>query len=208
MVSRLHHPAHMSPAHADLADRVIERVLDHAGVYDWGHDALAHAITDIGCDENLARVLFPDMPKSLLIWASGYGDSVMIEWLQQNKPDKITATIFAGLMFRYRHFQPYRAALRRATTALARPAHVITAGELTWATADRLWRAAGDDANDFNHYSKRALLSGIIAATLPIYLNDHSQDLTDTEIFLRKRFDNVKTINQIKSKFFGTKKPA
>ncbi|MDI9313460.1 MAG: COQ9 family protein [Hydrotalea sp.] len=208
MQRRSHHPPHMSANHAELADKIIERVLHHAGNDGWGADALAHAISDLACDENLAHVLFPDVPKSLLIWASGYGDSVMVEWLQDNKPEKITATIFTGLMFRYRHFEPHRAALRRAAAALTDPAHVISAGELTWATADKLWRAAGDDANDFNHYTKRILLSGIIAATLPVYLHDASENLTETENFLRHRLDDVKIINQLKAKIFGNKKNA
>ena len=208
MSPRSHHPDHMSPKHAALADQLIERVFDHAGTLGWGDDALRLAIDDLQCDQTLAQVLFPDLPKSLLIWASGYGDSVMIEWLQDNKPEKITATIFTGLMFRYRHFAPYRPSLKQAAATLAHPSHVITAGELTWATADKLWRAAGDDANDFNHYTKRALLSGIMAATLPVYLNDASHDLTDTEGFLRRRLDDIKIINQVKARIFGNKKTA
>ena len=200
---RLHHPPHMALDHCQLADKLIERVLYHAKNDGWGDDALTHAINDTGVDDNLARVIFPDLPKSLIIWASGYADSVMVEWLTQNKPAKITDVLFEGLMFRYRHFKPYRAAFKKASDIALTPAHFITASELTWATADKLWRAAGDVAHDFNHYTKRLLLTGIIASTHPIYLNDQSQDLMETESFLRHRFDDVKFFNQIKTKIFG-----
>ncbi|MGI9461145.1 MAG: COQ9 family protein [Alphaproteobacteria bacterium] len=207
MQKKLHHPSHMALPHCQLADQIIERVLHHTEYDGWGDDALHHATKDIKCDNNLAQVIFPDVPKSLLIWASGYVDNIMIEWLKANKPEKITATIFHGLMFRYRHVKKWRGGLSRAAIVLTSPAHIITASELTWTTADRLWRTAGDDSNDFNHYSKRFLLSGIIAATLPVYLNDKTDDLVDTEKFLKNRLDDIKTINttktKIKEKIFG-----
>ena len=37
---------------------------------------------------------------------------------------------------------------------------------LVWESADQLWRWAGDTATDENHYSKRAILSGILIGTL------------------------------------------
>lgn len=209
---RQHHPPHLAAAQAELADRLIERVLIHAEFDGWGEAALLQAARDIGADENLTMVLFPDLPKSLLVWASGYGDSVMHEWLSANKPEKITATIFAGLQFRYQHFKPYRGALSRAAKLFAHPNHIITAGELTWQTADVLWRAAGDQSNDFNYYSKRGLLAAIIAATLPVYLGDKSEHLKKTEQFLRHRLDNIKIINQLKAKlrdgWFGFRRSA
>ncbi|MFX8516244.1 hypothetical protein ABTM14_20065, partial [Acinetobacter baumannii] len=41
---------------------------------------------------------------------------------------------------------------------------------LGWETADRLWRWAGDTATDENHYSKRAILGGILLTTLTVRL--------------------------------------
>ena len=34
--------------------------------------------------------------------------------------------------------------------------------KLAWESADHLWRWAGDEATDWNHYSKRTILSGIL----------------------------------------------
>ena len=42
--------------------------------------------------------------------------------------------------------------------------------QLGWATADGLWRWAGDTATDENHYSKRALLCAILMSTLAVRL--------------------------------------
>jgi ubiquinone biosynthesis protein COQ9 len=44
------------------------------------------------------------------------------------------------------------------------------AGRLVWETADGLWRWAGDTATDENHYSKRAILAGILLSCLALDL--------------------------------------
>jgi hypothetical protein len=42
---------------------------------------------------------------------------------------------------------------------------------LFWESADALWRWAGDTATDENHYSKRAILSVILATTIAVRMN-------------------------------------
>lgn len=45
---------------------------------------------------------------------------------------------------------------------LAMPHNIGLAKELVWKSADLIWRRAGDQALDENHYSKRAIVSGIL----------------------------------------------
>ena len=63
-----------------------------------------------------------------------------------------------------------RLAVQAASLYLARPDHAGLALQLGWATADGLWRWAGDTATDENHYSKRALLCAILMSTLAVRL--------------------------------------
>jgi ubiquinone biosynthesis protein COQ9 len=62
------------------------------------------------------------------------------------------------------------AAVRRWSGFLALPGHIPLALRLLWASADGLWRWAGDTSADENHYSKRALLAEILASTLAVWL--------------------------------------
>lgn len=62
-------------------------------------------------------------------------------------------------------------AVRRLTGFLALPPNLTLGARLTWESADRLWRWAGDTATDENHYSKRALLAGILSGALAIRLS-------------------------------------
>ena len=54
---------------------------------------------------------------------------------------------------------------------LALPQNLALGGQLAWESADALWRWAGDVATDENHYSKRALLAGILSGAIAIRLN-------------------------------------
>jgi ubiquinone biosynthesis protein COQ9 len=63
-----------------------------------------------------------------------------------------------------------------------------------------MWRAAGDTATDYNFYTKRALLAGVFSSTVAVWLDDTSEDLSDTESFLRRRIENVMEIEKAKAK--------
>ena len=61
--------------------------------------------------------------------------------------------------------------MRRWTGFLALPPNMALGARLAWESADALWRWAGDTATDENHYSKRALLAGILSGALAIRLS-------------------------------------
>ena len=60
--------------------------------------------------------------------------------------------------------------MRRWMGFLTLPQNLPLAGRLAWESADALWRWAGDEATDENHYSKRAILAGVLTSALAIQL--------------------------------------
>ena len=54
----------------------------------------------------------------------------------------------------------------RLIGCLMLPSHLGLYRRLLWATADRIWRLAGDKALDENHYSKRLIVCGILGTAL------------------------------------------
>ncbi|MBV9045507.1 MAG: COQ9 family protein, partial [Alphaproteobacteria bacterium] len=66
-------------------------------------------------------------------------------------------------------------------------------------TVDKMWRAAGDTATDFNFYTKRAILAGVYSSTLMRWFTDTSADETATSEFLAARIDNVMTFEKFKA---------
>src|SRR3546814_3582920 len=55
------------------------------------------------------------------------------------------------------------------------PQNAALAARTLWRTADAIWRAAGDEAADFSHYTKRATAGAVYSATLLVWLNDESR---------------------------------
>mgnify|MGYP001329488197 CR=1 FL=1 len=80
-------------------------------------------------------------------------------------------------------------ALRRALAIMAMPGNAARALRLGWHSADAMWRLAGDKATDYNHYTKRAILGGVYAATLAVFADDASEGKADTHAFLDRRID-------------------
>ena len=66
-----------------------------------------------------------------------------------------------------------------------------------------MWRLAGDTATDYNHYTKRAILAGIYAATLAVFVDDESEGKAVTRAFLDRRIDGVVKFEKAKARWLG-----
>ena len=94
-----------------------------------------------------------------------------------------------------------RESLRRALAIEAMPLNAPRALKWGWRSADIMWRLAGDIATDYNHYTKRAMLGSIYAATLAVLVNDESEGEAETRAFLGRRIDNVMSFEKAKFQF-------
>jgi ubiquinone biosynthesis protein COQ9 len=79
---------------------------------------------------------------------------------------KIRERIRAGVVARLEAAESDHAALRKCLGFLALPVNAPLGLRLAWESADGLWRWAGDTATDENHYTKRAILSGVLMAVI------------------------------------------
>jgi ubiquinone biosynthesis protein COQ9 len=62
-----------------------------------------------------------------------------------------------------------------------------------------IWRAIGDTSTDFNFYTKRGLLSGVLTSTMLFWFGDSSEDSAETWKFLDRRIADVMQIEKVKS---------
>ncbi len=109
--------------------------------------------------------------------------------------DKVRAAIRARLEAQ----ADYKDAARALTRWLARPGRVQQAPSLLWRTADKIWRAVGDASTDENFYTKRAILSGVLASTYARWFADDSEDQAATWAFLDSRIENVMQFERAKA---------
>ena len=64
-----------------------------------------------------------------------------------------------------------------------------------------MWRAAGDQSVDYNHYTKRAILGSVYTATLLVFVNDDSEDWAETRAFLARRIENIMQFEKAKARW-------
>ncbi|MEA3542540.1 MAG: COQ9 family protein [Pseudomonadota bacterium] len=175
----------------------------HAAFDGWRPQAVAMAAQEKGVDADVAQLAFTDGAIGMIdAWFASI-DARMLEALPADQLGalSIRKKIIALVEARLALLAPDREALRRALAVLAQPGHVVRAGKLGWRAADIMWRAAGDTASDFNHYSKRMTLSAIYGSTLLVFVNDDSEGHADSRAFLARRVEDVMRFEKAKAKF-------
>lgn len=176
----------------------------HAAFDGWTPAALAMAAAELGVPSDRAALVFDDAPAMIDAWFDAIDRGMVAAFPPERiAAMKIRERITVLVMYRIEVAHPHREALRRALAILAQPQNAPRAARLAWRAADRMWRLAGDTATDLNHYSKRAILSGVYGATLMAYLGDESDDLAETRAFLDRRIAGVMRFEQWKGQWTG-----
>lgn len=182
--------------------RLAPLVAANAGFDGWSPLAIDRAADDAGVDREVAALAFEGGAMTMIeAWFRAVDVAVDAELTADalgamNIRTRITSLVIARLT----QLHPHREALRRAHAVLAMPAHIARATKLGWHAADMMWRAAGDTAADYNHYTKRATLGAVYAATLLTFVNDESDDFADTRAFLARRIEGIMRFEKAKAR--------
>ncbi|AMK16539.1 MULTISPECIES: COQ9 family protein [Sphingobium] len=177
----------------------------HAAFDGWRKEAVTMAAAEGGIDADIAHLAFSGGAMDMIdAWFASI-DARMIEALPPEKIDamSIRQRIIALVTARLDLLAPDREALRRALAIMAMPTNNARAARLGWRAADVMWRAAGDSATDFNHYSKRLTLTAVYAATLLVFVDDESEDWAESRAFLNRRIEGVMRFERAKAKWKG-----
>lgn len=181
-----------------LKSRLLEAALPDVAFDGWSDDLIAKAAARIKVSEDDAAAAFPQGPLSLVRYFSEWADDRTLAKLTPQKLAKLKVRekITLGVRTRLEILAPHRQAVSAALAFLALPPRNICLPKMVWATADKIWRASGDTATDYNHYTKRLLLSGVLTSTTLYWLNDRSADAGNTWKFLDRRIKNVLSVGQ------------
>ncbi len=194
----------MTPADArpDKArEAILDRALNAAAFDGWTDTMLAKAAVDADLPQGSDALYFPDGPVELIAYWSGRMDDAaraQIEALDLASM-KVRERVTEAVAIRLNQIGRHEEAARRAQARLSLPDGITTAAKVTWAAADMIWRAIGDTSTDANYYSKRAVLSGVLASTAPIWLNDSLPGKPDGRAFLDRRIENVMQFEKVKA---------
>jgi len=184
-----------------MRQAVLDAALLYAGDDGWTEELLQKASSEAGLDEHDLHLAFPDGVGALLSYFCQRGDEQAAVLLAQAPMDemRIREKITFGVRTRLGVDQAHKPAVRAAVAAFAQPALMGEGASALYRTADCLWQAAGDQAQDYNHYTKRLILSGVYSATLMVWLSDTSKDYAKTWTFLDNRIEGVMRFEKTKA---------
>lgn len=178
----------------DWASRTEAEVLDAAlaaaAQLGWTWRLVYAAGAAAGLSRPETELLLPNGPADLAALIARRHDAAALARLGDVDPAalKIRERIRTAVEARLEAAAADEPAVRRWAGWLALPLNLPLGLKLLWQSADQLWRWAGDVATDENHYTKRAILSGILSGALAIRL---ASGHADAMAFVDARIDNV-----------------
>ncbi len=178
---------------------------ENAAFDGWSGKAVDSAAAQTGIDPAQARLAFPKQQPAMV---DAYIQGIDAAMAAHFTPEKIAGMkvreqIRALIWYRLEVMAPAREAVRTGLSIHAMPQNVPLALRIGWRSADLMWRLAGDTATDYNHYTKRLMLSGVYASTLLAWLDDQSEGWLETGAFLDRRLADVMRFEKWKASWTG-----
>jgi len=194
----------MNTKEAEKLQKEIVREALPSVVFDgWTLDLIAQTAQIQGHDKAIVKALFPDGILSILDAYSRIADDEMMRALKDTNPEnlRVRERIEVAVMARITWLAQHKDALKESINILGVPTRKGSAARMIWRTCDHIWQWAGDTSTDYNHYTKRGLLSGVLVATTLFWINDDQEDLGRTHNFLISRINNIAKIGRFISRF-------
>lgn len=172
---------------AETEQKLLDAALTLAPAQGWTRGTVVLAGEAVGMNAAETELLLPHGPADLAALLSRRHDTRALAALADLDPGalKIRERIRRALEARLDAAAQDAPALRRCAGFLTLPLNAPLAARLAWESADGLWRWAGDAATDENHYTKRAILAGILTAAMALRLSsgrDASMAFVDRRI--------------------------
>jgi ubiquinone biosynthesis protein COQ9 len=157
---------------ADAEARLLTAALPHVPSLGWTARLMGPAAHGAGLSLAEAELLAPEGARDLAALLARRHDARALAALAALDPMslKVRERIRTAVLARCQAAMEDVEATRRWCGFLALPTNAPLGLRLAWASADGLWRWAGDTATDENHYTKRALLAEILISTLAVRL--------------------------------------
>jgi ubiquinone biosynthesis protein COQ9 len=186
---------------------ILSHLLPLAATSGWTSDNLYQAAAQAGENKQAVSVLFPrGITSAISAWQQQLNDQMVARvtaegWQSDRTRDKIAQCVWTRLQL-IADNTSHQDAFRQATRQ--RLFHPVTVKKDLWRSADTIWNVVGDTSTDYNHYTKRALLSNLLFKTTLSFLGDVSTDYQETRNYLMQQIEQIITRGQT----LGHAKPA
>jgi len=186
-------------------DRLLEAALPNVAFDGWSSLLLENARRRCTLGNDDLAEIFPGGIRDVICHFSTWTDQKTQKTLDKKKISdlRVRDRIALCVMTRLDILDPHKQAVSLALSFMARPDRQPTMARSVWRTADLFWQMAGDTSTDYNRYTKRLLLSGVLTTRTLYWLNDSSAGNEDTRGFLDRRIENIMTVGKRLSAFTG-----
>jgi len=159
----------------------------------WTNELMERTAERLKIAQNKVDMEFPRGVRDLVAYFSFWAIEETVSKLKKTDLAslRVRDRIALGVRTRLEILAPHKQAVSSALSFMALPPQSFSLPKLVWHAADKIWWAAGDTSTDYNHYTKRLLLSGVLTSTTLYWLNDTSKGHEQTWTFLDRRIDNV-----------------
>ena len=183
-------------------DALLLDALPHIAFDGWTASALRSGASDAGLEPADVVRFFPGGARDAVAAFSDWADRQMIEAVQEADLSDLrhSEKIAFAVRTRLEALTPYREAVRRSIAFLALAPNMPAGLKLLYRTVDAMWHAVGDRSVDFSFYTKRALLAGVVSATTLYWLDDDSENSSESWAFLDRRLADVLRIPKIRQR--------
>jgi ubiquinone biosynthesis protein COQ9 len=187
------------PPYLRFRYRLLAAMLERAAFESWSRQAMRAAAADAGLSEGEAELAAPNGPIDLIDALELWADDQMVAGLSPADVAamKVRARITLAVSVRLEALGPYREAVRRAAGASLLPWRATNPPRFVWRSADRIWTTLQDPSTDWNWYSKRTVLAGVLASTFLAWLA--ADDDASWRAFLDRRIEGVMQFEKAKS---------
>jgi len=187
----------------DKQEKILLAALEDVPFDGWSWSVVEDAAIKVGYDKAMAQAVFPEKLEDVLRFFSFWADQKMVEELEKIDTANmgVRERVETAVIKRFKVLEPYKESVRAKSVYWLSPFRKIAAAKIIWTTSDVIWEWAGDQATDYNRYTKRGLLSGVLVSTSVAWLNDTSDNHQETLAFLERRLDNVLKVGKFIGKF-------
>lgn len=175
----------------EIRDDILSALLPAVAFDGWTMQAAEQAAAQAGYLPEMVAAVFPGGMDDVVAHFADKADREMLAALGDGADLKVRERITLAAQKRLQWLNGHREAEREAVAYWMRPLRKYKGAKIVWRTADRIWEWAGDTATDYNRYTKRGLLSGVLTTTTLYWLREEGRDLTETFAFLGRRIENV-----------------
>ena len=192
----------------DTEQALLDAALPRVAAHGWTRRTVALAGKALGMSEGETGLLLPHGPTDLAALLSRRHDARALASLGDPHNLKIRERIRRAVEARLDAAAQDEAVLARWMGFMALPMQAPLASRLAWETADHLWRWAGDEATDENHYTKRAILAGIVTGALAILASSgrgEALSFVDRRIEDVMRFEKWKATTRLRPSHWATR---